>query len=245
MRGSKDAVGMPDVRSHRAFFRFEIVCQDQPLELELESTPNFPHSEMYVVRGPFGSIMYERICSLPFLTSSSVAVFRSPNSDSTNGVCFVTSRQASKILAPETPHHHAAFPNIRPHSSSEGDGCMKDTDHPIRHPLRHSRIFGRVRSRRGCVWHGDQIGRGQNTGLGWSDPTFVHASVPKVIRGVAPAQLRGDRAECFVQRSISQQGTTVMNNGDESQTELLTVHGIATLLKVPVSWVYEHSFQRE
>ena len=36
-----------------------------------------------------------------------------------------------------------------------------------------------------------------------------------------------------------------MNNGDESQTELLTVHGIATLLKVPVSWVYGHSFRRE
>jgi hypothetical protein len=36
-----------------------------------------------------------------------------------------------------------------------------------------------------------------------------------------------------------------MNNGDENHTELLTVQEIARLLKVPVSWVYRHSFQRE
>ena len=41
MRGSADMAGMPDVRSRRAFFRFEIVCQDQPLEMKLESTPDF------------------------------------------------------------------------------------------------------------------------------------------------------------------------------------------------------------
>ena len=50
------------------------------------------------------------------------------------------------------------------------------------------------------------IGRGQNTGLGWSDPTFAHVSVPKVIRGVAPAQLRGDRAECFVRAAFRNRG---------------------------------------
>ena len=36
-----------------------------------------------------------------------------------------------------------------------------------------------------------------------------------------------------------------MNNGDENHTELLTVHEIARLLKVPVSCVHGHSFQRE
>jgi len=87
-------------------------------------------------------------------------------------------------------------------TSSEGERCMKHTVHPIRHPSVHPRIFGRVRSRRSCVWHDDQFGRRQNTGLGWSDPTFVHGSVPKVIRGVAPAQLRGDRAECFVRAAF-------------------------------------------
>lgn len=37
----------------------------------------------------------------------------------------------------------------------------------------------------------------------------------------------------------------MMNNEDENQTELLAVHEIARFLKVPVSWVYRHSFQRE
>jgi len=86
--------------------------------------------------------------------------------------------------------------------SSEGERCMKHTVHPIRHPSVHPRIFGRVGSRRSCAWHDDQFGRRQNTGLGWSDPTFVHVSVPKVIRGVAPAQLRGDRAEYIVRVQI-------------------------------------------
>jgi len=36
-----------------------------------------------------------------------------------------------------------------------------------------------------------------------------------------------------------------MNDRDENHTELLTVHEITRLLKVPVSWVYGHSFQRE
>ncbi len=35
-----------------------------------------------------------------------------------------------------------------------------------------------------------------------------------------------------------------MNNGDENHTELLTVHEIARLLKVPVSWVYAHTRKR-
>ena len=33
MRGSADTAGMPDVKSRRAFFRFEFACQDQPLEM--------------------------------------------------------------------------------------------------------------------------------------------------------------------------------------------------------------------
>ena len=41
MRGSADMAGMPDVRSRRAFFRFEIARQDQPLEMKLESYSRF------------------------------------------------------------------------------------------------------------------------------------------------------------------------------------------------------------
>lgn len=71
----------------------------------------------------------------------------------------------------------------RASASCEGDGCMKETDHPIRHPSIHLRIFGRARQRRSCAWRDSQLGRGQNTGLGWSDPTFGPVTVPKVIRG--------------------------------------------------------------
>ena len=53
MGGSADTAGMPDVRSYRAFFSCESVCQDQPLEMKLESIPDFSYSEMCAVRGPF------------------------------------------------------------------------------------------------------------------------------------------------------------------------------------------------
>ena len=194
MRGTADTAGMPDVKSRRAFFPFETVRRDQPLEMKLESTPDSSHSEMRAARGPLLGMRFGRIFSLAFLSSSSVVAFRDPNSDSGNGVCFAASRQAREIIEPEALHSHPDFPSTHRDASSEGERCMKETDHPTSHPLRHPRIFGRVRRRSSCAWPNDQFGRGQNTGLGWSDPTFAHVSVPKVIRGVAPAQLRGDRA---------------------------------------------------
>ena len=84
----------------------------------------------------------------------------------------------------------------------EGERCMKHTVHRVVHSSVHLRISRRAQNRRDCTWRNDQFGHGQNTGLGWSDPTFVHVSVPKVIRGVAPAQLRDDRAECFVRAAL-------------------------------------------
>jgi hypothetical protein len=57
---------------------------------------------------------------------------------------------------------------------------MKDTDHHIRHPRRHLGDRACARRTRGCAWRDDQFGRGQNTVLGWSDPTFAQGSVPKV-----------------------------------------------------------------
>ena len=70
---------------------------------------------------------------------------------------------------------------------AEGDGCSKDTDHPGSLPRSHFADRANVRKRRACAWSEDQFGRGQNTVLGWSDPTFRHDSVPKVMLGVAPA----------------------------------------------------------
>ena len=69
----------------------------------------------------------------------------------------------------------------------DGDWCMKDTDHPISHPCVHLDDRASARKRRACERQSAQFGRGQNTVLGWSDPTFGHGSVAKVIRGVAPA----------------------------------------------------------
>ena len=172
MRGSADMAGMPDVRVAELSFALKLCCQDQPLEMKLESTPDFLHSEMRAVRGPFFGMRFGRIFSLPFLSSSSVAAFRGPNSDSRNGVCFATSRQASEIIAPEAPHSHAAFLNIRRDSSSEGERCMKDTDHPILHPSVHPRIFGKARSRRSCAWSRRSIWARTKHRIGLERPHF-------------------------------------------------------------------------
>ena len=206
MLGSADVAGMPDVGSRRAFFDCDIVCQTQPLEMELQFAPNFYFSETQPVCTSLFRIWLGSIFSLAFLTSSTVVAFRGPNSDSGNGVCFAASRPAREIIEPDALHSHPAFLNTRRDASSEGERCMKHIVHPIVHFSVHRRIFGRVRNRRSCAWHDDKFGRGQNTGLGWSDPTFVHVSVPKVIRGVAPAQLRGERAECFVQATFQSRG---------------------------------------
>ena len=41
MGGLADMAGLLDVRGRRGFFGREIVCQDQPLEMELQFAPNF------------------------------------------------------------------------------------------------------------------------------------------------------------------------------------------------------------
>jgi len=75
---------------------------------------------------------------------------------------------------------------------------MKDTDHPIRHPRVHLDDRASAQGTRSCAWSDYQFGRGQNTVLGWSDPTFGHGSVPKVNHGsLQPNQ--GNRAsDCSV-----------------------------------------------
>ena len=83
---------------------------------------------------------------------------------------------------------------------------MKDTDHFLTGVPFTSAVNGSVEEQRGCALRDSQFGREQSTGLGWSDPTFVHVSVPKVLRGVAPAQLRGDRAEYFVREAFRSRG---------------------------------------
>ena len=188
MRVLAVTAGMPHVRSRRAFFDCDIVCQTQPLEMELQFVRHFHLFEMRrvctsIFRKRFGSLF-----SVAFLSSSSVASFCRSNSDGRNGVCFATASHRREIIAPEAPRSYSAFLNIRREASSEGERCMNDTVHPIVHVSVHLENFGKVRSRRSCAWHDEQFGHGQNTGLGWSDPTFAHVSVHKVIRVVAPAQ---------------------------------------------------------
>jgi len=65
---------------------------------------------------------------------------------------------------------------------------MKDTDHHMRHPRGHLGDRVSAQGTIGCAWRDVQLGRGQNTVLGWSDPTFAHGSVPKSDSWVAPAQ---------------------------------------------------------
>ncbi len=158
-------------------FALEIVCQDQPLEMKLESTPDFSHSETRAARGPFFGMRFGRIFSLALLSSSSVAAFRGPNSDSRNGVCFAASRQAREIIAPEALHSHAVFLNIRPDSSSEGERCMKDTDHPIVHSSRSPSDFRKSPTAEE-VAHGTTINLGADKTPDWAGATPLLCTFP-------------------------------------------------------------------
>ena len=101
MRRSADMAGMPDVGSHRAFFRCEIVCQDRPLEMKLLFTPKFSLSEMRAFHGPFLWMALGRGFSSPPLCSSSAGAFCGPNSDNRNEVCLAVSRQAYPTKYPQ------------------------------------------------------------------------------------------------------------------------------------------------
>jgi len=179
MRGSADTARIHDATRRLSFLDRYIVRRNQKLEMGLEFTSNFSLSEMRAVRGPLFGMRFGRIFSLRFLDFSSVVAFRGLNSDSGNGVCFAASQQAREIIEPEALHSHPDFPNTRRDASSEGERCMKHTVHGIVHFSVHRRIFGRVRSRRSCAWHDDQIGRGQSTGLGWRTPLLCTFPCPK------------------------------------------------------------------
>src|SRR5260370_34005229 len=73
-------------------------------------------------------------------------------------------------------------------ATREGEVCMKDPDHHMRHPCGHLGDRASAQGTRGCAWRDDQFGRGQNTVLGWSDPTFAHGFHAQSESGVAPAQ---------------------------------------------------------
>ena len=52
----------------------------------------------------------------------------------------------------------------------------------------------------------EEFGRGQNTELGWNDPTFGPDCVAKVAHGVVPAHRRGKEL-CFARAQNSEHAT--------------------------------------
>src|SRR5215471_2621569 len=64
-----------------------------------------------------------------------------------------------------------------------GERCMKDTVHPPVHPSVHPAARTSVTTTSPCRSSDTHFGRGQNTGLGWSDPVFSAFSRPKSSRG--------------------------------------------------------------
>src|SRR5208283_2709949 len=64
-----------------------------------------------------------------------------------------------------------------------GDGCTKDTDHCVRHRGVHEGDSASVRNEKNLSMAGRSEWTRHGTVLGWSDPTFAHGSVAKVIRG--------------------------------------------------------------
>ncbi len=65
----------------------------------------------------------------------------------------------------------------------EGEVCMKDPDHPMRHTRGHHGGRASAQGTSRYAWRDDQFGRGQNPVLGWSDTIIAHGSVAKVNRG--------------------------------------------------------------
>jgi hypothetical protein len=65
----------------------------------------------------------------------------------------------------------------------EGEVCMNDTDHCVRHRDVHQSNCVSVRNEKKLSIAERSIWTRPGTVLGWSDPTFAHDSVAKVIRG--------------------------------------------------------------
>lgn len=95
-----------------------------------------------------------------------------------------------------------------PSGAQEGDACMKGEDHLIRHLRGHLGDQASARRTRGCAWRDDQFGRGQNTVLGWSDPTFCHLCVAKRPQG----SLQPNRSDERSKRFVGQTGVRAMQS---------------------------------
>jgi hypothetical protein len=170
LRAGTRMSGTHDVRQSRAFFDHEIVARNQSSKKWLQFDRNLTLSGRVVIPNSY------------FVSRSTQELFGANLSDGTG----------PQKTIPETAEKKGRRGALVPHlclasNRPKGDGRVKDTDHPTRHPSVHTMILGSARRKKTCAWPEVQFGRVQNTEVGWSDPTFVHVSVPKAIRGVAPA----------------------------------------------------------
>ena len=69
--------------------------------------------------------------------------------------------------------------SFKPICVVEGDGCMKDTDHPIRHPRVHLGDRASAQGSESYVRQNAQKWPRNGCVLGWSDATFCHWLVAK------------------------------------------------------------------
>jgi hypothetical protein len=170
LRGRPRMSGTHDVQQSRAFSGHEIVARNPSSKKWLPCDRNLRLSGRVVIHAPYPA---------PRNTHPSCG---------TNLSDRTGPQKMSPEMAEKKGRGGALVPRLcRASESPEGDGCMKNTDHPTRHPSVHTLILGSVMRRKTCTCRDGQFGRVQNTEVGWSDPTFVHVSVPKAIRGVAPA----------------------------------------------------------
>jgi len=99
----------------------------------------------------------------------------------------------------------------------EGDGCMKDTDHRMRHPRVHLSDRASARRARGCAEPNGQYGRGMAPSWAGATPLFATCSWRK-NRGVAPAHT-------FSEKRVSGRGGIGMLLAIQRSYKLLAKYG--------------------
>jgi len=102
-------------------------------------------------------------------------------------------------------------------AARQGDGCMKDTVHPVRHPRVHLPDRASVRRRIGCGRQNGSYGRGMAPSWAGGTPLFATCSWRK-NRGVPPAHT-------FFERRVSGRGETGMLLTIQKSYELLANYG--------------------
>src|SRR5258708_6471984 len=92
-------------------------------------------------------------------------------------------------------------------AARQGDGCMKDTEHPVRHPRVHLPDRASVRRPRGCARQNGSYGRGMAPSWAGATPLFATCSWRK-NRGGRSSPTNGSRHQCATVRSENPGGAS-------------------------------------